>query len=282
MKASRANRVLFCDYDGDFHFADELSALGYLVDQIRPNSLRTVALGEHGVYVFSFENKETTSQVLKVCSKLKSANLITPIIILAHVDASPDFMNHQHNANAANAYLIKPTSIAALMDELDSYIDPPALNASLYQIQKSEAANKKEVEELHRAKQGLEAKLQVMENELETMRQNMTEADALKPKLEALLEGQKLKVQTETERLKVQLSEIEAKLMEREARITELERFKQNTEQKVERLNKSHQIAQQKLRQFYQDKIKNLSDTVEEDRSTTDVIIVPQELRESD
>jgi chromosome segregation ATPase len=68
-----------------------------------------------------------------------------------------------------------------------------------------------------------------------------------KPKLKALLEDQKIQVQTETEKLKFDLSEVQAKLMDREMKLRKLEVQVQE-----------HEKSQAKLREFYMQKLKVL------------------------
>jgi len=277
----QASRVLFCDYDGDFEFADVLTQLGFVVDQIRPEGLRGVTVGEHSVYIFSFEKQENIKKALSTCEKLKSAELFTPIIMMSRGSTPSEFMNHQESSKAADAYVSNSTSPGRLLDSLDEIIGAPfPYRLKVSSVQVSDAKEQEEIQEYTK-------KISQLEKEMEELREAASSYDkALEaqrqyytPKLKALLEGQKLKVQSETERLKVRLSEVEAKLLEREARIKELEQLKRNQKKKMQSLVESHQKAQQSLRSFYQNKIRRLgkdedeaSPNLAEEDSVTDIL----------
>lgn len=249
-------RVLFCDYDGEFQFADALSRVGYLVDQIRPEALRSIMVGEHLAYVLSFESPESCKKALRVCEKLKLAELKTPIILLYRKGQDPTFLNHKATEHAGDAYLLNPSSEAALLDVLADKIGLSPLRFFASQ----DGESQKQIEEY-------ENKIKAMEAELMNLKGAATSLDKAleaqrnfyKPRLKALLEGQKAGSQTESESLRVRLSEVEAKLLEREAKLKELEQSKKSHEMKVQKILSSHQKAQQSLRQFYQEKIKKLS-----------------------
>jgi vacuolar-type H+-ATPase subunit I/STV1 len=255
-------RLLFCDYDGEFLFADVLSTLGYAVDQIRSDGLRGVTVGEHSVYIFSFEKPENTPKVLKICEKLKSAELLTPIVLLARNNARPEFLNHRSSEQAADAYITNCSSEAKLLDVLDELIGLPSSPL----IGKPLFVNE-EATELTKKIEDYEIKLQELEKQVESQKGQASSIDKAleaqrnyyQPKLKAMLEGEKLRVQSETEQLKYRLSEVEAKLLEREAKIKELEQAKGNQAGKLKKVNESHQKAQESLRVFYQQKIRQLN-----------------------
>jgi len=240
-------RVLFCDYDGEFEFAETLSRVGYLVDQIRSDALRQVGVGDHQLFLFTFGNPDSLPKVLKTCEKLKFAELSTPIVLLARAPMGPEFLNHQKTRYAADAYISNPSSEAILLDNLDLVVGcpiPPQLKGPrLFEDLKSQI-------------QELEAELEVLRGKSEQAIKQ--ERDALKPKLKALLEGQKLQFQTESERLQVQLSEVEAKLIDRESKIKELETAQDRHKKKLEDVIAQHDKAQQTLRDFYMAKLKAL------------------------
>jgi hypothetical protein len=254
-----APRILFCDYDGDFAFADMLSRVGYVVDQIRPEALRQVAIGEHQVYVFSFELLDSLSKALKTCEKLKFAELSTPIVLLARQSLGPDFLNHKTTRYAANLYISHPSSDGALLDAMDSVVRcplPPSTKTSRV-FGQDDGASDKMVMSLKAQIAKLESQLSELRGDREkTSREIEEQRDALKPKLKALLEGQKLQFQTESERLKVQLSEVEAKLLDREAKIKDLELQSERITQKIEEITSQHEKAQKTLREFYMSKLK--------------------------
>jgi hypothetical protein len=101
-----SGRILFCDYDGHFLFADTLSRVGFAVDQIRPDALRQVGVGDHEVFLFSFGLPDSLPKVLKTCEKLKFAELKTPIALLARELMGPDFLNHLeiHHSSIASIF----------------------------------------------------------------------------------------------------------------------------------------------------------------------------------
>lgn len=254
------NRILFCDFDGEFECADDLTRLGYLVDQIRPDDLRSVAVGDHCLYVFSFGKIETTPEVLRICRKLKSARLPTPIALLSRAeDVSEEFTEHRSSSHAADDYVHGASLLENLLDCLDRFTKSPfplSLRGS------SQVAPRIQNEEDdHR---DYEAEINQLQKELTELRESSQQMDKVleaqrnfyKPKLKALLEGQKMQSNSEVDQLLVKLSEVEAKLLEREARVHELEQFKKKQKDKVQRLLSSHQKAQQSLRHFYQEKLK--------------------------
>lgn len=242
-----AGRILFCDYDGDFEFAENLSRVGFAVDQIRPDALRQVAIGDHQLFLFSFGVFDSLSKVLKTCEKLKFAELTTPIALLARQSVGPDFLNHQKTRYAANVYISNPLSEGMVLDALEPLIGCPVPA----HLKGSRLFTNMESEE-ERMISSLREKIQSLEEEVLSLQGKSDEVlkqerDALKPKLKALLEGQKLQFQTEAERIKVALSEVEAKLLDREAKIKELEAA-----------HSQHEKAQATLREFYMTKLKLL------------------------
>jgi len=255
--SAHASRILFCDYDGEFQFSEELSRVGYAIDQIRPDALRQVGVGDHQLFLFSFESKDSLSKVLKTCEKLKFAELSTPIALLARQPMGPDFLNHQKAKYAADAYISNPATEAGILDILDPLIGcpiPPHLkSARLYSSDDPED---------QRALESLKQQIAKLEEELQQAKGMSQEArekeEALKPKLKALLEGQKLQFQTESERLRVQLSEVEAKLLDREAKIKELEATQERVKKQFSDIVSQHEKAQQTLRDFYMNKLKTL------------------------
>ncbi|TVQ79753.1 MAG: hypothetical protein EA369_04140 [Bradymonadales bacterium] len=251
-----SSRILFCDYDGEFEFADKLTRVGYLVDQIRPEALRSVTVGEHAVFILSFVEEESCKKALRVCEKLKEAELNTPLVLVYRSGQDPSFLNHQSEKKAADAYLLNPVSEAPLLDSLAERIGlPPARFLA------------KEKKILIERDEESEEKIKALEEELHRLRGEATSLDKAleaqrnfyKPRLKALLEGQKAEKQTEAEKMQVRLSELEAKLMDREARLKELEQSRKSSQMKIEKLMAAHQQAQASLRQFYQNKIKLLS-----------------------
>lgn len=255
-------RLLFCDYDGEFLYADVLSSLGYAVDQIRPDGLRGVTVGEHSVYIFSFEKPENTAKILKICDKLKSAELLTPIVLMARGNTRPEFLNHKSSEHAADAYIVNCSSEAKLLDVLDDLVglpSSPLIGKPIFAQDDSA--------ELNRKIEKYESRVSELEEQLETHKGQATSIDKAleaqrnyyQPKLKAMLEGEKLRVQTETEQLKCKLSEVEAKLLEREAKIKELEQAQGNQDGKLKQVQESHQKAQESLRSFYQQKIRQLN-----------------------
>lgn len=257
------NRILFCDFDGEFELAEDLTRLGYLVDQIRPDGLRSVAVGDHCLYVFSFGKIETTPEVLRICRKLKSARLPTPIALLSRADTvSEEFTEHRSSSHAADDYIHGASLLEGLLDCIDRFTKSPfplSLRGSSQvapSIQKAEEDHdgrdyEEEIKQLQKELTELRESSQQMDKVLEAQR------NFYKPKLKALLEGQKMQSNSEVDQLLVKLSEVEAKLLEREARVHELEQFKKKQKDKVQRLLSSHQKAQQSLRHFYQEKLKS-------------------------
>ncbi|PIR21757.1 MAG: hypothetical protein COV44_11535 [Deltaproteobacteria bacterium CG11_big_fil_rev_8_21_14_0_20_45_16] len=258
-------RLLFCDYDGEFRFADVLSRLGFLVDQIRPEGLRSISVGEHSLYIFSFEESKNSQKALKTCEKLKSAQFLTPIVLVNRNKPTPDFINHKHEEKRADAYVFNCESESPLLDVVDGILGTPLppemkLSTGSFRSPDPEFLEKiknyeDQVSSLNKELEDLRQASSVMDKALEAQR------NFYKPKLKALLDGQKVQLQTETERLKFKLSEIEAKLLDREARIKELEQVKNNNERKIDKIVASHQKAQQNLRVFYQEKIRQLGDS---------------------
>lgn len=258
------SRLLFCDYDGEFEHADILTYLGFVVDQIRPDALRAVTVGEHSIFIFSFEKNELTKKVLKTVEKLKSADLTTPIICIHRGLPTPEFLNHQSAEKHADAYVANPDSPDIILDHLDDLVGTPFPPKVKLKDQAGSGSDKDEAEKIA----AYEIKISALETELEELRQEAASMDKAlqaqrefyKPKLKALLEGQQVQAQSESEKLKVRLSEVEAKLLDREAKIKELERLKRNSKVKMEKLVESHQKAQQSLRSFYQEKIRKMGD----------------------
>lgn len=263
------SRVLFCDYDGDFRYADTLTRLGYLVDQIRPESLRAVNVGEHAVYLFSFEDQERTADVLSLCDKLKAAELLTPIVVYCRRAAAPSFLSHAKTATQpADAYLHNLISEAALLDTLDELVGSPiplVLRSLLPSAEDTDVSKTEQmdsaalIQQLQQRIEALEAELQEVQGEASALDKALeAQRQFYKPKLKAMLEGQKLKVQSETERLKFKLSEVEAKLLDREAHIKELEQSQKNQKKVLTNLMQSHQKAQEQLKTYYQNRMENL------------------------
>lgn len=247
-------RILFCDYDGEFKFGDVLSRLGYAIDQIRPDALRQVTVGDHQVYVFAFVNNDNMQKALRTCEKLKQANLPTPILMLNHAAATPEYLNHKVSANPADGYVANPTSEYHVLDALDLLVGcpvPVALKGSLHFVREEQEIRnalenyKQQVTELERKIGELEA---VRNQDKESMDKALeAQRNFYKPKLKALLEDQKIQVQSETERLKFELSEVQAKLLDREMKVRKLEVDAQEAEK-----------SKAKLREFYMTKLKAL------------------------
>lgn len=237
-----------------------LSRVGYVVDQIRPDALRQVSVGDHKVYIFAFQTEASQKKALKTCEKLKSAELGTPLVLLSLLTASPELLNHQTVTLKADAYVINPKTESPLLDAMDLIVGSPmpaSIKGNMNFLSSAEKKEKtaefqKKIDELQKKIGELEGIKNKTEEALEAQR------NFYKPKLKALLEGQKIQIQSETERLKVQLSEVEAKLLDRELKVKELEQFKERHKQKLEELMLSHEKAQNTLREFYQNKIKSL------------------------
>ena len=252
-------RILLCDFDGDFLFADELTRLGFLIDQIRPDALRQVAVGDHDLFLFSFETLNELTRVLKTCEKLKFAELETPIVLWSRKLMGPEFLNHQQSQYPANLYINSPDSLAAFLDELARIVEfpiPAHLKTSNFFVEgdiESEAL----VEEYR-------AQIIRLEEEIQQLREKVADGEeksgreSLKPRLKALLEGQKLQFQTESEKIKVQLSEVEAQLLDREAKTQELELTLAQLHKKLDEAQQSHEKAQKTLRAFYLQKLQTV------------------------
>lgn len=288
------SRILFCDYDGDFEYADVLSSLSYVVDQIRPESLRAVNVGDHALYLFSFESREKTHEVLEVCEKLKAAELYTPIVLLCRSEPAPEFLEHQRKSHLkADAYLAHLRSEAQILDCLDEFLGIPKPFFLRHPVEPKAEETKTEVLKKDEAVEVLQKQVASLEAELLQVREEAVALDKAleaqrnfyKPKLKAMLEGQKLKVQSETESLKVRVAEVEAKLLDREARIKELEQSRKNYKKELRALNESHQRAQEKLRDFYQSKIKSLQGqepTAPSEEEVTKTEVIPKNLKKED
>lgn len=274
-------RLLYCDYDGDFLFSDKLRRIGYSVDEVRPEALRSISVGDHQAYVFSFEKEQNLTRALKTCEKLKSAELMTPIILVQRGSASPDFLNHQSEALRADSYVAQEESEAPLLDALEEVVGAP-WPPGIEKASSSFLADKEK--EYQEQIESLQEELERVKSEYERSNENLDKAlqaqKKFRPKLKALFEGQKLQFQSESEQLKVRLSELEAKLLDREAKIRELEQFRKHHRQQIEALQDSHQKAQGGLREFYQKKIREMekklqSSSKEASKSeTTDVLPV--------
>lgn len=261
------SRILFCDYDGEFEYADSLSRIGYLVDQIRPDSLRSVNVGDHSLYLFSYESAEKTEEVLEICERLKAAELLTPIVVLCRRKPHEKYLAHGKTSHLqADAYLAEPKSEASVLDTLDELLGNPEPFYLRNIRKKHEDQTKTEHLNEPEKMSFLQERVNGLERELEEVRDEASALDKAldaqrkfyKPKLKAMLEGQKLQVQSETEQLKVRVAEVEAKLLDREANIKELTQFKKNQKKMLQSVLQSHQKAQEKLRKFYQNKIKKL------------------------
>jgi len=249
-------RILFCDYDGEFEYSDVLSRLGYLVDQIRPDSLRAVTVGEHQLYLLSFGELESCKKALRVCEKLKQAELQTPIMLVYRSGSDPSFLNHQSSPQAADAYILNPSSEAAILDAIEDQIGLPPLR---FVRDPSQLESEQKLQSYEQKIQALEAEMLELKGAATSLDKALeAQRNFYKPRLKALLEGQKSEGQTETEKLRIRLSEVEAKLLDREAKCKELEQNRATSEMKIEKIMSSHQKAQESLRQFYQEKIKKL------------------------
>jgi len=254
--SSSPTRLLFCDFDGAFQFSDELTRIGFLVDQIRPEALRQVAVGDHDLFLFSFETSAALPKVLKTSEKLKYAELATPIALWARKPMGPEFLNHQAVEHHANLYIHAPSSISHLLDALSALVVipvPPHLKSSSFFLE-GDIQSDKIVEEYR-------AQIVRLEQEIERLRKQIHDSssegagESLRPRLKALLEGQKLQFQTESEKIKVQLSEVEARLLDREARNHELELSLTQLQAKLSEATQSHEKAQKTMRAFYLQKL---------------------------
>ena len=247
-------RLLFCDYDGSFELADRLSLSGYLIDQIRPDGLRGVTVGDHSVYIFVFQKSANGQAVQRICEKLKAAELLTPIIAVNRgaekgdeLAAPIEFANFTLVGDSPESELRKiiknqlrilpPETVG---DSTDVFVlDPQIENDLMGRVQQLEAA------------------LKSLSDENEKLKQ-VTPAEDFRPKLQAMLEGEKKKAQTETERLQCRLAEIEAKLLGREARLKDLESQQAQFKDRATQMKDSFQKAQASLREFYMTKIREL------------------------
>ncbi len=250
---SDSSHLLFCDYEGEFPFSETLTHLGFLVDHIRPEALRHVTVGDHQAYIFSFKSQENMRNALSTCERLKAAELSTSIVLLYMSQPTPEFLNHDRSQYRADSYVANPSSPTPLLDALDMLVGcpiPSSMKGSL-QLLQDEKDRRTEVDVYKKKIKTLEDKIAQLEG-ARSVDQN------IRPKLQALLKGQKLQFQSETERLKFQLSELEAQLLDREAKIKDLESTRQKHREKLEELTHSHEKAQQALREFYMNKIKNL------------------------
>ncbi|MBN8554127.1 MAG: hypothetical protein J0L93_01675 [Deltaproteobacteria bacterium] len=243
-------RVLFCDYDGEFEYADTLSKIGYIVDQIRPDALRQISVGEHQVYIFMFQAEEHMKKAMRTCEKLKAAELTTPIFLLNRAPATPTFLNHKTATGAADAYVANPSSENVVLDALETLVGCPvpiSLKGNI-QLLQEEKDRLEEIEEYRKRMTELEKKIEDLQGDRSKTEEALeAQRNFYKPKLKALLEEQKIQVQSETEQLKFELSEVEAKLLDREMKI-----------KKLEEAIKSQEKAQNTLREFYQSKLKSL------------------------
>jgi len=249
-------RLLFCDYDGSFELADRLSLSGYLIDQIRPDGLRGVTVGDHSVYIFVYEKKSNGKAVQKICEKLKGAELLTPIIVVNrggekndNATTRIDFADFNLVGNSPEADLKK-----ILRDQLQ--ILPPDMISEQTEVFALDPQIENDL--MSRVKQ-LEASLKSLSDENEKLKAKKdVPAEDLRPKLQAMLEGEKKKAQTETERLQFRLAEIEAKLLDREARLRDLESQQAHIKNRAYQMKDSFQKAQTSLREFYMSKIREL------------------------
>lgn len=262
MRGGGAINLLFCDYEGEYRFSEVLSRIGYLVDHIRPDALRHVNVGDHSAFIFSFSTADNERLALATVEKLKQAELPTALILMHFGEPSQDFSEHMSKEHCADAYIIKPQSEGALLDEIDKVAGcpfPPNLRGSwslLREDKDRQAQNdfyRGRVEELEKRINELEGEKSKTEEELEEQRKSM------KPKLQALLKGQKLQFQSETERLKSELAEMEAKLMDREVKLREYEAAQERQRNAFEEITIQHEKSQQALREFYQKKLKSHS-----------------------
>lgn len=241
-------RVLFCDFDGPFDFSDTLSSIGYVVDQIRPDALRQISVGDHDLYLFSFDTDEHQKKAIKTCEKLKQADLKIPIILMNREVVSPEFLNHQGSRYAADGYVARPQSPAVLLDAIERLIGVP-VPLSLKGNVQIVSDDREELETARIKILELQKEIESIQSEHHKNGESLEKAleaqrNYYRPKLKALLEEHSVQLQTETERLKVRLSEIEAKLLERESRLKEVEG--------------NHEKALSKLREFYQNKLRAL------------------------
>jgi hypothetical protein len=253
---SSPGRVLLCDFDGAFQFAEELASVGFLVDQIRPDALRQVAVGDHDLFLFSLETPDGLNRALRTCEKLKAAQLTTPIALWSRKQIGPEFLNHQQSNLAADLYIHAPRSVSHLLDEICELLDcplPPHLKSNSFFLEGDIDAEK--------IIQEYRSHIAQLEEEIGKLRaqtsggEPLEEKEDLRPRLKALLEGQKLQFQTESEKIKIQLSEMEAQLLDREAKTHELESLVAQLYKKMDEISDSHEKAQSTLRAFYMQKL---------------------------
>ncbi len=247
-------RLLVCDFEAQFTFCDVLSRVGYLVDQILPDALKHVTVGDHDLYLFAFQTDASMQKALKIVEKLKTAELSTPIFLLNFSPPSPEFLNHQKSPGAANAYLAAPRSENVILDMLDRLVGSPVPSSLKGRLQfLAQDEEQKEYMQKHKDRIGeLEQKVRELEEAKFDSLDKALEAQRslFKPKLDALMKGKELQHQTETEQLKFALSEMEAKLLDRESK---LKKFEEGSEEKH-----ADDKALQALREFYQAKLKTL------------------------
>jgi DNA repair exonuclease SbcCD ATPase subunit len=248
-------RILICHFDAGCEAAGDLRSVGYRVDEVRVDDLKSVHVGDHDVYIFTFKQEDQLSSLLKMTEKLKAAQLQTPMILVSIQKPPIEFFEHQKKKFKADAYVtLAGRSSAEILDFVENMIglpEPMMPNDPEFRGMDSKDQNQ------------YESKVRELEDELQQLRQEASSLDRAletqrnfyKPKLKALFEGQKLQVQSETEQLKFKLSEIEARLLEREARVKELEQSQANYDQKLKRAEASHRKAQESLRSFYQRKL---------------------------
>jgi hypothetical protein len=252
------HRILFCDYDGDFEVADRLSLSGYVVDQIRPSGLRAVTVGDHAVYLFSFQSASHLESVLKICHKLKSAELQTPIVLMNLGEILKSFDDHAQTPHSANFYVQGENPEEQIIEILANglQLSPAQLFSA---SSEGFALGSLKDDEITLRMRSLETELETLRAELEQSKKEIArKGDDLRPKLKAMLEGEKKKAQTETERLKVRLSEVEAKLLDREARLVESQRQIDALRVKMIQVKDSAQKSQAQVRDFYVKKIREL------------------------
>lgn len=251
---SQPIHILYCDYENEFPYSETLSRIGFLVDHVRADALRHVTVGDHRVYIFSFKTKPNMQEALATCERLKAAGLPTAIVLICLFQPGPEFLNHESSHYHADAYVANPSSVTPILDVLDSLVGcpiPSSMKGSL-QLLQDEKQLRAHLEDYRR-------KVKELEERLEKAEGSKNSDLSLRPKLHALLKGQKLQFQSETERLKFQLSELEAQLLDREAKIKDLESVRNQEREKIEALVVNHEKAQKALREFYQAKIKSLS-----------------------
>lgn len=254
-------RLLFCDFDGGFEYADFLMNFGYFLDKIHPSSLRHTSIDEYQICIFSFRNPSGLEHALKACDELKSASFSSPIVLLNESQGVIDFIvDHDQAINYANAYCNIEEGLAALFDTLDCLHKSSQRAAEkLYDTASDEDRDERNIVHEYECRlRELQEKLQTLESQsAETLE---AQRNFFGAKLKAaLLESQKR--QNETASLLVQLSEIEAKLLDREVKIKESEYFRDKNQQRLNEIRSTHERAQQAIRQFYQNKIRSSAPT---------------------